>query len=106
MTTSSYGTWNNRVRDMELTVEQSIAVALGDYTADYDLDALAAAYRNAINEALPEGMSLNGNEFYGPYYAADANFDGYPHDEDGRLDIKAIVDSVDFWALAAEHENA
>ncbi|WP_405149414.1 hypothetical protein OG589_14440 [Sphaerisporangium sp. NBC_01403] len=104
-TTTTFGTWNNRVQDGELTVEQSVYVALGDYADDYDLDAVAADYRAAINDALPSSVSLCGDEFIGPYYAEDRDFDGYPTDEDDRLDIKAIVEGIDFWAIAAEHDT-
>lgn len=103
-TTISYGTWNNRVQEYELTVEQSVYVALGDFAEDYDLDGLTAAYRDAINDALPGGVALCGDEFIGPYYHEDADFTGYPLDEDGRLDIKAIVDGVDFWILAEQFD--
>jgi hypothetical protein len=102
--TTSYGTWNNRVESGELTVEQSVLTALGDFAHEYDLDAIAADYRNAINDALPSGVSLNGDEFYGPYYTADRDFGDCPMDEDDRLDIKAIVETVDFWDIAAKHE--
>ncbi len=105
-TTTSYGTWNNRVQDGELTVEQSVYVALGDFASDYDLDAVVAGYRAAINEALPSSVSLCGDEFIGPYHAEDADFDGYPTDEEtGRLDIKTIVEGIDFWAIAAEYDT-
>lgn len=105
MTTTSYGTWNNRVEPYALTVEQTVIEAIGDHAEDFDLDAIAADYRDAINDALPDGVSLNGDEFYGPYSRDDANFDGYALDEDDRLDIKAIVDGIDFWEIAAKHER-
>ncbi len=105
-TTTSYGTWNNRVERLAANFEASVYEALGDFAGDYDIDAIKADYRAAINEALPDGVSLNGSEFYGPYYEADRDFVGYPHDEDGRLDIKAIVDGVDFAEIAARHDNA
>lgn len=104
-TTTTYGNWNNRVESGDLTVEQSITVALGDFAHEYDADAIAADYRAAINDALPEGISLNGDEFYGPYYRDEVNLGGYPTDEDDRLDIKAIVDGIDFWEIAAKHEH-
>jgi len=102
--TTSYGTWANRVDPRALTVEQTIYETLGDYAGDYDIDAIAADYRDAINEALPEGVALAGNEFIGPYYAEDATWGPELKDKDGRLDIKAIVDSVDLWAIVAKHE--
>src|SRR5690606_34496329 len=73
MTTTSYGTWNNRVDGDALTVEQTIAETLGD-ADEYDIDAIAADYRTAINKALPEGVTLAGNDFYGPYYTEDATW--------------------------------
>jgi hypothetical protein len=105
MTTTSCGTWNNRVASSDATFEQGVIVALGDFVK-YDVDGLVHEYREAINEALPPGVSLNGSEFYGPYYAADRDFSDYPMDEDDRLDIGAIVETVDFWELAGRYENA
>jgi hypothetical protein len=102
--TTTLGTWNNYHRST-LTLEQDVCEALGDFTADYNVDAIEADYRQAINAALPEGVSLNGDEFYGPYYEADRRFDGHPTDEFGVLDITAIIDSVDFWEIAARHDK-
>lgn len=104
-TTTSYGTWNNRVEPHALTLEQSVFEALGDFADDYDLDALTAAYRDAINEALPAGVSLCGNEFIGPHASQDWSRLGYPADEYNRLDIGAIVRGIDFQAIAAEHDK-
>ena len=103
MITTSYGTWCNRVDPYSLSVEQSVVEALGDYADDYDVEAIAADWRRAINEALPPGVSLVGNEFIGPAYPEANAFDGYPHDE-YSVDIRAIVESVDFWSIAARHE--
>ena len=105
-TTTSYGTWTNRADNLSLSVDQTVYEALGDYAGDYDTAGLTDAYRNAINEALPRSVTLSGDEFYGPYYPADQNFDGYPLDGDGRLDIKAIIDGIDFWALAEKYDRA
>lgn len=105
MITTSYGTWCTKVDDLALTVEQTIAETLGD-ADEYDIDAIAADYRTAINKALPEGVTLAGNDFYGPYYTEDATWGPELEDEDGRLDIKAIVLGVDLWAIAAKHEIA
>jgi len=102
--TTSYGTWNNRVDPRALTVEQTIYETLGGYADEYDIDAIAADYRAAINEALPEGVALAGDEFIGPYYDKDATW-GPELEKDGRLDIKAIVGSVDLWAIVAKHET-
>jgi hypothetical protein len=104
-TTTGYGTWNNRVAASDLTVEQSVSVSLGDYYNDYDVDAIVSDYRTAINEALPQGVSLCGDEFIGPYSADDATWNAELDDEDSRLDIKAIVEGVDFWKIAAKHDK-
>jgi hypothetical protein len=104
-TTTSYGTWNNRVEPYAANFATSIYEALGDYADGFDLDAVEAEYKAAINDALPASVNLCGDEFIGPAYAADCDFTGYPTDEDGRLDIKAIVDSIDFWEIASRHDT-
>lgn len=105
-TTTPYGTWNSRVEPHSATFATSVYEALGNFADDYDIDAIKADYRAAINEALPEGVTLVGDEFIGPAHDADCDFDGYPTDEYGRLDIKAIVESVDFWAIVAKHDTS
>lgn len=100
ITNCTYGTWNRTAAAYSLTLEQSVGDALnGEYT-DSELAAVIEAYRDAINAALPDSVSLCGDEFYGPYYEDDcADHAGYPRDAGGRLDISAIVESVDFWAI-------
>lgn len=105
-TTTYYGTWNDRVEPHSANFSTSVYTALGDFADDYDIDAIEADYRAAINDALPDGVSLCGDEFIGPAHDADCDFDGYPTDEYGRLDIKAIVESVDFWAIVAKHDTS
>jgi hypothetical protein len=102
-TTTSYGNWT-LVERYSVSVEDGVAAALGDFADEYDVDAIARDYRAAINAVLPEGVSLNGNEFYGPYYGSDCDFTDYPTDEHGCLDIKALVESIDFWEIAARHD--
>jgi hypothetical protein len=93
-TTTSYGTWAN-FGDGELTVEDNINSAVGEYAADYDLPALTKAYREAINEALPGGISLYGNEFYGPH----------PHVDGSGDEIRAVIAGTDFWGLASKYDR-
>ena len=104
VTTTDYGTWCTQVEPYSTSLEQTVAEALGDYVDDYDLDAIANDYSRAINEALPPHMALTGDQFIGPAYEKDQEFDGYPTDEDGNLDIKAVVEGIDFWEIAARHE--
>lgn len=95
--TQSYGSYNTYSR-YELTVEEGVHGAL-DEMPDIDLGKAVQTYRDAINAALPDSVSLCGNEFYGPAYEHDCDFDGYPMDEDGSLDIAAIIDGIDFWEI-------
>lgn len=105
MVTTSYGTWNNKVDRYRLTVEQSVVEAFGaEGTDGFDLPAIVADYRAAINEALPQGVTLVGDEFIGPYRPEPDAFAGYPVDDDGGLDIKAIVDDIDLWAIIEKHD--
>jgi hypothetical protein len=100
--TCSYGTWNRKVDSYTLTLEQSVGNALnGEYT-DKQIEAVTEAYRDAINAALPDSVSLCGNQLYGPYTPGDNEFAGYPQDDEGDLDIAAIVESVDFWATVEQ----
>jgi hypothetical protein len=102
-TTTNFGTWLNHAGS--LTVEQTIADYVGDFADDYDLDAIARDYRDAVNEAMPHGVTLAGNEFYGPYYETDRDFDGYPADEHDELDMAAIIESVDFVEIVERHDK-
>ena len=122
MTTNcSYGKWNPVVSKYSLTVEQGVEGALnGEYT-DEQIQAVSAAYRDAINAALPDSVSLCGDEFYGPYNTDDDQFAGFPlcnlfgepsppppwadPKDTLKLDINSIVDGVDFWAIV-EKETA
>lgn len=104
-TTTSYGTWVTRVDRYSVNLETSVTEGFGSWGADgFDFKAICADYRQAINEALPDSVTLAGDEFYGPYTPADGEFDGYPIEEDGRLDIKAIVDSIDLAAIVERHD--
>lgn len=94
MTTArSYGSWHRVAghSGYALTLEGQVADALlagADYSdySDEDIHRVANAYRDAINEALPEGYSLCGDEFFGPV-------------TDDEIDLEALVDGIDFWAI-------
>ena len=105
-TTTSYGTWTNRVEQYSADFETYVMEAFGSEGPEgFDFDAIVADYREAINDALPDSVSLCGSEFIGPYESEDWAAAGYPTDEYDRLDIKAIVETVDFWEIAAKHER-
>lgn len=98
-TTMGYGSWNSRVRSSSPTLRGEVEAALWNWPG-IDVDAVEAEYRAAINAALPDSVSLCGDEFYGNAFAKDCvDQEGYPHDEYGSLDIAAIVNSIDFWAI-------
>ncbi|MFB6805502.1 hypothetical protein [Streptomyces sp. NPDC056387] len=101
--TTDYGSWYN-VQGYELTVAETVGTAVGDYGDDFDLEAAEVEYYRAIQEALPPGVSLAGNDFIGPYYDDDKHFEGFPADEYGDLDLTAIVESVDLMAILERHE--
>lgn len=109
VTTTTYGTFYNHTGS--ISVESYVADAFGSECSDggggsegYDVLKIVADFRTAINEALPECVSLCENEFYGPYHQADRKFEGYPLTGDGGLNISEIVEGIDFWEIVARHD--
>lgn len=100
MTNRSYGTWHTNTNGMLSTLEATVEQALDNWP-DIDQQQVCDAYRAAINEALPEGLMLCGDEFYGPADEPD-EWDTHLRDKNGRLDIAAIIDGVGFWEIV-EH---
>ena len=95
-TTTSYGTFIDRCADSGSSgnISAYVTSALGDHTADYDVDALTDAFRDAINTELAgTGVSLHGDEFIGPHPQQD-------------VDIAAAIKEVDFWEIAAKHDTS
>ncbi|MFE7462438.1 hypothetical protein ACWFMI_24615 [Nocardiopsis terrae] len=109
--TTDFGTWYNHAQN-ELTIESDIANYISGGDLDWVshvmdegyLDRMAETFRAQINAALPDSVSLCGNDFYGPYYAADRNFDGYPTNEHGDLDITAIIRGIDLAPIVERHD--
>lgn len=92
-TTTSYGTWNNWGDRSAVTVEDTVTAYLGEFADDYNVGALIHAYRHEINAALPDGVQLCGDQFYGPY----------PSPAD--LDLSDAIASVDLGALAEQYDT-
>lgn len=90
---AQYGSWGGFTH--EARVEDGIAAFLNEFADDYDVPGLVAAYRDAINEALPEGVSLHGDEFYGPY----------PKPADMDELIREAITSVDLTPIAERFDK-
>jgi hypothetical protein len=89
MTTTSYGSWLNR-GGSTFSVEQFVQQTL-DNPADYDTDAIEGDLREEVNSRLPEGVTLAGNEFYGP------------HGQDVDFDLAEILEDIDYWGIVARN---
>ncbi|MEU9760304.1 hypothetical protein [Streptomyces sp. NPDC047987] len=111
-TTTSYGTWSNRINTFSTGPDADVLDYIGGGDADWRellevsgaLAEITKAYRDAIEGALPAGVSLCGEEFIGPAYPDGGEFDGYPVDEDGRLDIAACVEDIDLAQIVEWHD--
>jgi len=66
-TTTEYGTFNAYAGDLASpTIEYGITAALDDYAHEFDIQAIADEYRAAVNQHLPEGVTLTGDSLTGP----------------------------------------
>ena len=111
-TTTTYGTWCNRVALYSLSPDSDLVDYIGGGDSDWlerveksgALDEMKTAYRAAINAALPAGVSLCGDEFIGPAYPDSDEWEGYPTDEDGNLDIAACVEDIDLQPIVEAND--
>jgi hypothetical protein len=102
--TTEYGTWADWTGGGSVTLDAALGDILsGGEFSDEQMTTIAREWRDAINAALPDTVTLAGNDFYGPYNVADRDWSGYPTDEEGRLDIETIIDSVDIWPIVMRH---
>jgi hypothetical protein len=95
--TTTYGSWV-QFGSGGLTIEDNITDALGEFDNDFDLDAIAVDYRQAINDALPTGVQLIGDHFVGPHPMPEGAGDAI------RMRVE-LVDADVFWTIAAQHEK-
>ena len=106
-TTTSYGTWCNKVAPYSTSPDAAVVDFIGGGDSAWverveksgALEGMQQVYRDAINEALPDSVSLCGDEFIGPAYPDDDEFEGYPVDEYGNLDIKACLEDIDLGPI-------
>ena len=86
MLIANYGPWSDFASGH--TPESYVEDSLGSDLAGHDLCAASSAFRRAVCEALPNGVTLAGHHFFGPYDEKDCEWDS-------PLDIRAIIDSID-----------
>jgi hypothetical protein len=111
-TTTSYGTWCNQVAPYSTSPDSDVLDYINGGDSDWQalldasgaLERIQSEYRDAINAALPDSVSLCGDEFIGPHKVEDGEFDGYPTDEYGSLDIKACVEDIDLEPIVERNE--
>ncbi|MFE9382408.1 hypothetical protein ACFYMO_04090 [Streptomyces sp. NPDC007025] len=104
-TTTGYGTWCNHGDRFNVSVEASILDAINGGDSEWQqrmetsgaLDRIASDYRDAIDNALPEGVHLAGNDFLGPFYPADYTWEG-------ELNISEIIEDIDLFAIIQRHD--
>lgn len=104
-TTTDYGSWSNHGDKGNVSVEASIADAVSGGDSEWlesmeaagAFEKIASDYRDAIQEALPEGVYLTGNEFIGPAYAEDRKWDG-------DLDLTGRIKGIDLYKFVQRHD--
>jgi hypothetical protein len=96
----SYGQWTMLDNNFPPAGSLSFTVGelLGDRYHKFDVPAVFSAYRDAVNAALPAGVTLDssGHGFFGPP----------PVPFQVKRILVGAVRSVDFWAVAKQHRKA
>ncbi|MFJ4473282.1 hypothetical protein ACIP2X_38110 [Streptomyces sp. NPDC089424] len=111
-TTTSYGTWCNRVNQYSTSPDSDVVDYINGGDSDWRelleasglLKEIRREYRAAINAALPDSVSLSGDEFIGPAHVEDGEFDGYLTDDNGNLDLKAICEGIDLEPIVERND--
>ncbi|MER6844811.1 hypothetical protein [Streptomyces platensis] len=111
-TNTVYGTWTNRVSTFSPSPDADVSDYINGGDADWRetleesgaLDQIKSEYHDAINAALPDSISLCGNDFIGPWEPEDGEFDGYPTNEFGDLDFAAMVEDIDLGEIVERNE--
>ncbi|SES03108.1 hypothetical protein [Streptomyces qinglanensis] len=106
-TTTDYGTWCNHGDRYNVSVEASILDAINGGDSDWQqrmetsgaLDRIASDYRKAIDNVLPEGISIAGNEFIGLHHT-DPDYT----EEIGDFDIAGAIEDIDLFAIIERHD--
>jgi hypothetical protein len=111
-TTTSYGTWCNQIEPYSTSPDADVVDYIGGGDSAWlervqesgALEEMQAAYRTAINAALPPEISLCGDEFIGPAYPEEDEFAAYPTDEHGALDLKACIEDITLEEIVEAHD--
>ena len=80
------------------SIRDHIADALGEWTADHDMDAIEADYRASLEEVLPLGWTLAGDSLIGPVTSAHLT-------EDETEDLRDAVEAIDFWSIVERRQR-
>lgn len=105
--TTGYGTWCNHGDRDNVSIEATIADAVNGAPRDWHermeaagaFDRIADDYRAAINDALPQGVTLAGNEFIGMHHTDP----GYT-EEVGSVDIAETIRGVSLQEIIERHD--
>lgn len=105
--TTSYGTWVNHGDSTNVSVEATIMDNINGGGSDWQermetsgaLDRIASDYRAAIDDALPEGISISGNEFIG-LHQTDPDYT----DEIGDFNIREAIQGIDLFEIIQKHD--
>ncbi|MGA5820790.1 hypothetical protein ACPC54_23355 [Kitasatospora sp. NPDC094028] len=99
VTTTNYGSWLNHTKH-SLTPEAVILDFINGGGTEWcervdecgAFSLMGSDYRDAVQAALPDGVYLTGDEFIGPAYEKD-------QDWDGELDISEIIEGIDLGPI-------
>lgn len=89
-TTTEWASWARAEASGYVTLEDSVESAVGDHLTVAETASVSIRYRDAINAALPDGVSLCGDMFIGPY----------PAPWDALEQLQEMLDDIDFWDIA------
>jgi hypothetical protein len=111
-TTTTYGTWCNKINQFSTSPDSDVLDYINGGDTDWQerlhasgaVALIQSEYRDAINAALPDSVALSGDEFIGPADPDDDEFEGYPTDEYGALDIAALVEDIDLEPIVDRND--
>lgn len=105
--TTGYGTWVNYGDQYNVSVEGTILTAINGGDTDWQermeasgaLARIASDYRDAIDDALPAGISISGDDFIGVHHT-DPNYT----EEVAEFDIAEAIRDIDLNEIIKKHD--